>query len=146
MSGGARGQRFEKIGELGIEHLLRGREMERIETGGANKGLGDRASPGVPKIEKPDPGLGVDGSADDLFTVLELGEDCSMEVEIEVEAMRFDLAIGRRGDGGVDQTAHRDLKRPGDPEEERKLIVGIDARHRDHQLLGAAVGCVPHRL
>ena len=31
-------------------------------------------------------------------------------------------------------------------EEERKLIVGVDAGHRYHQLLGAAVGCVPHRL
>ena len=30
---------------MGIEHLLRGREMERVETGGANKDLGDRPSP-----------------------------------------------------------------------------------------------------
>jgi hypothetical protein len=69
-----------------------------------------------------------------------------MEVEIEVEAMRCDLAIDRRGDRGVDQAAHRDLKRPGDPEEERELIVGVDPGHRDHQLLGAAVGSVPHRV
>ena len=140
------GQSFEIVGQLSVEHLLRGREVERVETGGANEGLGDDSRPDVPETEEPHPGFRVDSCADDLLSVLELGEDRAMKVEVEVEAVGFNLAISRCGDRRVDQTAHRDRQLSGDAEEQPKLIVGVDAGHRNYHLLLTTADRIPHRL
>jgi hypothetical protein len=70
---------------LGVQHLLCGRDVKRVESGGPNKGLGNDPSPGVPEAEQADSIFCADGFSDQLVTVLELCEDCAVEVEVEME-------------------------------------------------------------
>ena len=75
------------FGELGVEYLLGGRELKRIESGGANKGLGDDPNPGVPEAEQTDAVFRADALSDELITVLEFCEDYPVEVKVEMEHM-----------------------------------------------------------
>ena len=78
-------ERLEMVVQLGVQHLFGGGDVQRIESGGPNEGLGNDPSPGVPETEQADSALGVDGFSDKLLAVLELRQDCAMEVEVKVE-------------------------------------------------------------
>ena len=136
-------QHFEMVRQMGVEHLFGGRDVKRIESGGANKGLGYDPGPGVPESEETNPGFGPDDFADDLVTVLEFGEDDSVEVEVEVKDVWLELAIGSGGDRNVDQATNRNRELAGDPEEQRELIIGVDAGHRDNDLSGISAVRLP---
>jgi hypothetical protein len=132
------------VGQLGVEHLLSSRDMERIESGCANKGLGDDPGPDVAENEDTSSAFGADVSADDLVTVFELGQDSTMKVEVEVKDVRFEFAIGGGSNRRVDQASNRDPQLLGDPEEQLELFVGVDAGHSEDDLSGIAAIRVPH--
>jgi hypothetical protein len=132
------------VGQLGVEHLLGGRDVKRIKSGGANKGLSDDPGPGVPESEETGPGFSSDGFTDNLLAMLELGENSAVEVEVEVKHRWLQLAIGCGGDRSVDQAPNRDSELASDPEEQRELIVGIDAGHRNNDLFGISTVGLPH--
>lgn len=139
-------QHLEMVGQLGVEHLLSGRDVKRIESGSANKGLGDDPGPGVSESEETNPGFSADGFADDLVAVLELGENGTVEVEVEVKDVWLELAIGSGGDRSVDQATNWNRELAGDPEEQRELVIGVDAGHRNNDLFGISTRRIPHRF
>ena len=70
------------VGKLSVEHLLGGRVVKRIESGGTDKGLGDDPSPGVPEAEQTDALFRTDGFSDEHIAVFELCQDCPVQVEV----------------------------------------------------------------
>jgi hypothetical protein len=137
---------LEMVVQLSVEYLLRSCEVEGVETSGADKGLGDEVRPGVSEAQEADSRLGVDGRADDLFTVIDLGEDRPVKMEIEVEAVRRGFAIRNRGDRGIDQSADGDRQLTGDAEEQSQLIIGVNAGHSNDDLIRICAVGVPHRF
>ena len=108
--------------ELHVEHLLGSREVERIEAGGADKSSRDGVCPDIVESHETHGGLGFNGPGHDLLAMVERGENDSVEVNVEVQAVRSGLAIGGRGDSGVDQPVHRHLELVGNPQEQGYLV------------------------
>jgi hypothetical protein len=137
---------FEMVVELRVQHLLRGCEVEWVESGVADKGLGDHVCPGIPEAEKADSGLDVDGRPEDFFSLTEFGQDRTVEMEIEVEASRCEFAVGNCCDRGVDQATDGYRKLCSDSEKQCQLIFGVNAGHGDDDLVRIRAADVPDRF
>ena len=130
-------------GEPEVEILLGGRDVERIESGLADKEAGHGSRPEIVKTCETDGIILPDPAAHHVLAIFNLGQDRSMEMEVEVETTTADVTVGGGGNSQIHEAANGDVSSAGDAEQQGQLLLRIDTGHHEDGLLGITAGVAP---